>query len=83
MSMMIRRHKQQRENVETKPVAEVEKTLSEASATDTRPLTYTKNDIMRMRKVNLVELAKSNGIDGADDMSGNQIKAELVKVLGL
>lgn len=80
MSMMIRRHKIQ--NVETKPVTEA-KTLSEASATDDKPLTYTKTDIMRMSKANLTELAKQNNIEVSEDMSGNAIKRKLVDVLGL
>ena len=44
---------------------------------------YTKNDIMRMNKAKLIELATELGIKGADDMTGGQLKPQIIKRLGL
>jgi len=59
------------------------KTLSEASASDTKPLTYTKTDINRMSKDKLVEIAVENGIEDAHTMSGNLLKQALIEKLGV
>lgn len=44
---------------------------------------YTKTDIQRMSKDDLVSLAIKMGIDGAEEMSGADLKRELVEKLGL
>lgn len=84
MGMMIRRRKR---IMAEKAAAEEPKTLSEASAADTRPLTeetnYTKTDIARMSKVDLVALANKSGVEGAENMSGNAIKSALMEKFGL
>lgn len=76
MSMMIRRHKKQRE-------AQAVATLSEASANDNTPLTYTRTDIVTMKKDKLITVAKDNGIADAESMSGNALKTALIDKLGL
>lgn len=76
MSMMIRRHKKQRE-------AQAVATLPEASANDNTPLTYTRTDIVTMKKDKLISVAKDNGIKDAESMSGNALKTALIDKLGL
>lgn len=44
---------------------------------------YTKTDIQRMNKDDLVSLAKEIGIDGAEEMSGADLKKELIEEFGL
>lgn len=44
---------------------------------------YTKTDIQRMSKDDLVSLAIKMGIDGAEEMSGADLKRELIEELGL
>lgn len=44
---------------------------------------YTKTDINRMGKAELVELAKNTGVEGADGMSGTELKEYLLGVFGL
>lgn len=46
-------------------------------------LSYTKTDINRMPVAELRELASENGIDGVEDMSGAELKKEIISVLGL
>lgn len=66
------------------------RSLSEVSKADDKPLTtdnashsYTKTDIARMNKADLVELASKLGINSAVVMSGNDLKTKIVAVLGL
>lgn len=44
---------------------------------------YTKTDINRMPLVELQALATKNGIEGASDMKGSQLKKELITILDL
>lgn len=44
---------------------------------------YTKTDIQRMSKDDLVSLAIKMGIDGAEEMSGADLKRELIEEFGL
>lgn len=44
---------------------------------------YTKTDIQRMSKDDLVSLAIKMGIGGAEDMSGSDLKRELIEEFGL
>lgn len=45
--------------------------------------TYTKTDINRMSKEDLVSLANEVGIIGAEDKSGSDLKKELIEKFGL
>ena len=44
---------------------------------------YTKSEILGMRKAELINLAKENGISEADEMTGSELKSALVKALNL
>ncbi len=44
---------------------------------------YTKTDIMKMSKAGLQKLAKNTGVEGADEMSGTELKEYLLSVFGL
>ncbi len=44
---------------------------------------YTKSDIQRMNKAELQELARNTGIEGADEMTGQELKEYLLSVFGL
>lgn len=44
---------------------------------------YTKTDINRMPKEELVKLAMDKGIENASELSGNDLKARLINILGL
>lgn len=44
---------------------------------------YTKTDIMKMSKSELQKLAKNTGVEGADEMSGAELKECLLSVFGL
>ncbi len=44
---------------------------------------YTKTDIMKMSKAELQKLAKNTGVEGADEMSGTELKEHLLSVFGL
>lgn len=46
-------------------------------------VSYTKTDINRMSTAELKELAKSEGIDGAEDMTGGRLKEVLIEKFGL
>ena len=43
----------------------------------------TKTDVLGMRKADLINLAKENGISEADEMTGSELKSALVKALNL
>lgn len=44
---------------------------------------YTKSDIQRMNKAELLELARNTGVEGADEMTGQELKEYLLNVFGL
>lgn len=44
---------------------------------------YTKTDIQRMSKAELQEIARNTGAEGADDMTGAELKEYLLNVFGL
>lgn len=44
---------------------------------------YTKSDIQRMNKAELQELARNSGVEGADEMTGQELKEYLLNVFGL
>lgn len=43
----------------------------------------TRSDIQRMNKAELLETAKNTGVEGADDMTGAELKEYLLSVFGL
>lgn len=57
----------------------IEETLKD---TESAP-TYTRTDINRMPVAQLRQMAKNTGVEGADDMSGAELKEYLISVLGL
>lgn len=84
MSMMIhrnRKRKKQREvsHEENLPFSDSDIQFEER---EEEPQ-YTKTDIQRMSKDDLVSLAIKMGIDGAEEMSGADLKRELIEKLGL
>jgi hypothetical protein len=44
---------------------------------------YTKTDINRMSKAELLERAKATGVEGAEDMTGTELKEYLIALFGL
>lgn len=50
---------------------------------ETKEKTYTKTDINRMNKAELLETAKRTGVEGADDMTGAELKEYLFSLFGL
>lgn len=82
--------------IEETPVEMVEETPVEEIKEDKAPITedtqsespvkaveYTKTEINRMKIDDLKETAKNNGIEGADEMSGAEIKKALIEKFGL
>ena len=53
----------------------------EKENTEEKP--YTKTDINKMNKASLQELAAENEIDGAYDMTGEELKEALIEHFGL
>lgn len=54
---------------------------NEQSGGEDKPLT--KTDINRMNKAELLEMAKEYEVEGADDMTGAELKEYLLNMLGL
>ena len=82
MSMMIHRNRKKKNqrgisHEENLPFSDIE--------FEERPKEqqYTKTDIQRMNKDDLVSLAIKIGIDGAEEMSGADLKRELIEEFGL
>ena len=68
-------------------IAEVDKSTSESFKADNTESVgekeIKKSDITRMSTANLKELANEQGIEGADDMSGADLKKVLIEHFGL
>ena len=68
-------------------IAGVDKTASESFNADNTESVgekeIKKSDITRMSTANLKELANEQGIEGADDMSGADLKKVLIEHFGL
>lgn len=84
MSMMIhrnRKRKKQREisHEENLPFSDSDIQFEEREEEQQ----YTKTDIQRMNKDDLVSLAVKVGIEGAEEMSGADLKRELIEEFGL
>lgn len=44
---------------------------------------YTKSDIQRMKKAELIEIARNTGVEGADDMTREELAEYLLNIFGL
>lgn len=82
MSMMIHRNKKKKAEKKSALVqsAEMPETYVEETPEEQR---YTRTDINRMNKDDLVFLAVEVGIEAAEDMSGSDLKKELIEKFGL
>lgn len=69
MGMMLRRHQRV---VETQPSDIVSESVSPE---------YSKTDILRMPKADLIDLAKANGMEVDEYMNGNTLKDMLISKL--
>lgn len=67
------------ENEDSLPFSDNDIELEENSAEKK----YTKSDIQRMNKAELQELAKNSGVEGAEEMTGQELKDYLLNVFGL
>ena len=96
MGMLLRRHNIQLGKIEervekpspfvvdNKVIGKVDNDVIEITDSQTiKENQFTKTDINRMPLAELKELAKANSIDGADDMSGSDIKKALISIFGL
>lgn len=77
MGMMIHRSKKRGA---AKQAAPVNDTVAEKTP---NTHTYTKTDINRMSTAELQAFAHEKGIDGADSMTGGDLKKVLIEKLGL
>lgn len=86
MGMMTRRNVKQRAIKKTASVnvSEVkEKNFLDEFEEEMKENNYTKTDINRMSTAELKELAGKQGIDGAEEMTGADLKKELIEHYGL
>lgn len=86
--MLLRRHKTNYAKEKSFEDAAVDESPLPFSDDDimfeTRPeKQYTKTDINKMNKAELLEMAKRTGVEGADDMTGAELKEYLLSVYGL
>lgn len=65
-------------NLQMKPLIEEVK-----SSTNEHSSKYSKTDIAKMNKGDLILLASEFGIENASDKSGNELKQEIIKKLNL
>lgn len=89
MSMMIHRAKQRGAKKNNAPLSNYENNTNEEPLpftdnditfeTEAEEQKYTRTDINRMNKDDLVSLAVEAGIENAEDMSGNELKKELIE----
>ena len=82
MGMMIHRNRKKRKEKQSAIVqtAETPERYVEETPEEQR---YTRTDINRMNKDDLVSLATEIGIDGAEQISGNELKREIIEKFGL
>lgn len=82
MGMMIHRNKKRKAEKKSALVqsAKMPKTYVEETPEEQR---YTRTDISRMSKGDLVSLATEIGIEEAENMSGADLKKELIEKFGL
>lgn len=79
MSMMIHRNRKRKERKinqeENLPFSDSDIQFEERPEVHQ----YTKTDIQRMSKEDLVSLAMGSGVEGAEEMSGADLKKELIE----
>lgn len=82
MGMIIHRNKKKKAEKKSALVqsAEMPETYIEETPEEQR---YTRTDINRMNKDDLVSLAIEVGIESAEDMSGSELKKELIEKFSL
>lgn len=82
MSMMIHRNRKRKEEKKSALVQSAE--IPESYVNETpEEQQYTRTDINRMSKGDLASLAAEVGIEGSEDMSGSDLKKELIERFGL
>lgn len=72
-----------KEEGESSPSSETYNQQSEPVEEKSTEQQYTKSDIQRMSKAELQELARNSGVEGADEMTGQELKEYLLNVFGL
>lgn len=82
MGMMIHRNKKRRAEKQA-ALLQNAKTPENYKLEVPEEQQYTKTDINRMSKEDLVSLANEIGIIGAEDKSGSDLKKELIEKFGL
>lgn len=87
MGMLLHRHNIPLGNIkqrEAKPsVSVVEEKIDSVQLTEEKKNQYTKTIINRMSTAELKTLAKEQGIENAEDMTGADLKVELIKYFEL
>ena len=73
--------KSQRKTAKAAPVEEVHEAEHEISVEPEKK--YLKNDIMRMPKAGLIDLAEELGIEDASEKTGNELKSLICEALNL
>ena len=73
--------KSQRKTAKAEPVEEVHEAEHEISVEPEKK--YLKNDIMRMPKAGLIDLAEELGIEDASEKTGNELKSLICEALNL
>lgn len=88
MGMMLRRHSTPLSIAKDVKAAKVEKPMPPVSMAKvkvevaeeiTENVTYTRTEINRMNKEALTQLAINEGLENAEELSGNQIKKMLIE----
>lgn len=83
---MMHRHKERlaAKLVSKKPIKKPAEPVIEAEVPNVEPeKKYLKNDIMRMPKAGLIDLAEELGIDGASEKTGGELKTLICEALNL
>lgn len=83
--MLLRRHKREQKLKEMianrKPVEESDMTGQQIEPESEK--VYTKTEINRMSTADLKELAINTGVEGANSMTGAELKTYLINLFGL
>lgn len=79
MSMMIHRNRKRKKQREISHEENLPFSDSDIQFEEREEPQYTKTDIQRMSKDDLVSLAIEVGIEGAEEMNGADLKRELIE----
>lgn len=82
MGMMIHRNKKKRAEKQSALLKNAEKPEN-YTAEVPEEQRYTKTEINRMSKAELQELAVNSGVDGAEEMTGAELKESLINLFAL